>query len=76
MTGSHLRATSLLLDDGPAIDPFSLAGRSGIIIATEEMTLVGVGVALSIPLPGGLEDDDGVASVQHRLAECLPLAGD
>jgi menaquinone-specific isochorismate synthase len=68
MTGSHLRATSLLLDDGPAIDPFSLAGRSGIIIATEEMTLVGVGVALSIPLPGGLEDDDGVASVQHRLA--------
>jgi menaquinone-specific isochorismate synthase len=68
MTGRHLRATSLLLEDGPAIDPFSLAGGSGIIIATEEMTLVGVGVALSIPLPGGLGDDGGVASVQHRLA--------
>jgi menaquinone-specific isochorismate synthase len=68
MTEHHLRATSLLLDDGPAIDPFSLAGESGIIVATEEMTLVGVGVALSIPLPGGLGDDGGVAGVQQRLA--------
>jgi menaquinone-specific isochorismate synthase len=63
-----LRATSLLLDDGPPIDPFSLAGASGIIIATEEMTLVGLGTALSIPLPGGLEDGDGVTGVQQRLA--------
>ena len=68
MTERNLRATSLLLDDGPPIDPFSLAGPSGIIIATAEMTLVGLGTALSISLPEGLEDGDGVASVQHRLA--------
>jgi len=68
VTERDLRATSLLLDDGPPIDPFSLAGPSGIIIATEEMTLVGLGTALSIPLPGGLEDGDGVAGVQQRLA--------
>jgi isochorismate synthase EntC len=63
-----LRATSLLLDDGPPIDPFSLAGPNGIIIATDELTLVGLGTALSIPLPGGLEDGAGVAGVQQRLA--------
>ncbi|HWF22288.1 MAG TPA: chorismate-binding protein [Acidimicrobiales bacterium] len=68
MNERRLRATSLLLDDGPPIDPFSLAGPSGIIIATDEMTLVGVGTALSIPLPGGLEDGAGVAGVQQRLA--------
>jgi menaquinone-specific isochorismate synthase len=64
----YLRATSLPLDEGPPIDPFSLAGSSGIVIATDEMTLVGLGTALSISLPGGLEDGDGVASVRHRLA--------
>jgi menaquinone-specific isochorismate synthase len=63
-----LRATSLLLDDGPPIDPFSLAGPKGIVIATAEMTLVGIGTALSIDLRGGLEDGPGVASVRHRLA--------
>jgi menaquinone-specific isochorismate synthase len=68
MTEHDLRATSLMLDDGPPIDPFSLAGPSGIFVATEELTLVGVGAALSISLPGGLEDGRGVASVQHRLA--------
>ncbi|HEX4218854.1 MAG TPA: chorismate-binding protein, partial [Acidimicrobiales bacterium] len=68
MTERYLRATSLLLDDGPAIDAFALAGPSGIVIATEESTLVGVGVALSLPLTGGLEDDLGIASAQRRLA--------
>jgi menaquinone-specific isochorismate synthase len=68
VTERDLRATSLLLDDGPAIDPFSLAGPKGIIIATAEMTLVGIGTALSIDLRGGLEDGPGVASVRHRLA--------
>ncbi len=68
MTEQNLRATSLLLDDGPPIDPFALAGPSGIIIATAEMTLVGLGTALSISLPGGLDDGDGVTGVQHRLA--------
>ncbi|HEX4217216.1 MAG TPA: chorismate-binding protein, partial [Acidimicrobiales bacterium] len=68
MTERYLRATSLLLDDGPAIDAFALAGPSGIVIATEELTLVGVGVALSLPLTGGLDDDLGIASAQRRLA--------
>lgn len=68
MNERDLRATSLLLDEGPPIDPFSLAGPSGILIATDDMTLVGLGTALSIPLPGGLEDGDGVVAVQQRLA--------
>ena len=67
-TKSDLRATSLLLDDGPPIDPFSLAGPTGIVIATEELTLVGVGTAMSIPLPRGLDDNQGVAEVQRQLA--------
>jgi menaquinone-specific isochorismate synthase len=63
-----LRATTLRLDDGPPVDPFSLAGPRGIVIATDEMTLVGLGTALSIQLPGGLDDGAGVAAVRHRLA--------
>jgi menaquinone-specific isochorismate synthase len=67
-TERNLRATSLLLDDGPPIDPFSLAGPSGVVIATEELTLVGIGTAMSIPLPRGLDDNQGVAEVQRQLA--------
>jgi menaquinone-specific isochorismate synthase len=68
VTERDLRATTMLLDDGPAIDPFSLAGPRGVLIATDEMTLVGLGTALSIPLDGGLEDRPGVVRVRHRLA--------
>jgi len=75
MTGeSHLgaeqclRAVCLPLDDGPQIDPFSLAGPNGIVIANQELTLVGVGTAVTIPLPGGLEDDQGVVGVRRQLA--------
>jgi menaquinone-specific isochorismate synthase len=63
-----LRATTLRLDDGPPVDPFSLAGPRGIVIATADMTLVGLGTALTIRLPDGLDDGAGVATVRHRLA--------
>ncbi|MDQ1360706.1 MAG: isochorismate synthase, partial [Acidimicrobiaceae bacterium] len=53
---------------GPQIDPFSLAGPNGIVIANQELTLVGVGTAVLIPLPGGLEDDQGVVGVRRQLA--------
>lgn len=63
-----LRAVCVPLDDGPPIDPFSLAGPDGIVIANQELTLVGIGAALSIPLSAGLQDDQGVVGVQRRLA--------
>ena len=67
-TEQCLRAVCLPLEDGSPIDPFSLAGPIGIVIANQELTLVGIGTAVSIPLAGGLEDDQGIVGVQRRLA--------
>ncbi len=48
-------AVRLPLDPGPPIDPFALAGRNGIVFHTGEQALVGIGTALTIALPEGLD---------------------
>jgi menaquinone-specific isochorismate synthase len=54
------------LDAGPAIDPFELAGSSGILFEDDGRILVGLGQALRLSLPHGL---DG----RHDIAEAIRL---
>ncbi len=42
------------LPDGPPIDPYALAGRTGLFLAAEGRVLVGLGVAATLRLPHGL----------------------
>ncbi len=51
MTAVALR---LPLPDGPAIDPYALAGRTGVFLAAEGRLQVGLGVAATLRLPHGL----------------------
>jgi isochorismate synthase len=61
-------AARLRLPPGPAIDPFALAGDTGTVLADGERTLVGLGRALSLELPGGLDDGRAVAAAGAALA--------
>ncbi len=69
MTGSPggLVAARLPLDPGSPIDPFALAGPDGILFHTGEQALVGLGQALAIALPCGLDS----ASDLDRAADTL-----
>jgi len=69
---SGLVATRFPLDPGPAIDPFTLAGPSGIVVHTGNRVLVGLGTALTIPLASGLDSDADINRVAELLAsiEC------
>lgn len=51
-----LRAVSLPLSPGAPIDPYRLCGDDGVLFASPELVLVGLGSARSIPLPEGLGD--------------------
>ncbi|HEV3132462.1 MAG TPA: isochorismate synthase [Acidimicrobiales bacterium] len=51
----HVVALRLPLDTGPPIDPFALAGADGILFHTADRALVGLGNALSVALPHGLD---------------------
>jgi menaquinone-specific isochorismate synthase len=65
-------AVRLPLDPGPPIDPYALAGPTGIVFQSPDRMLVGLGVALTLPLPHGLEASGDVAEVTRALAsvEC------
>jgi len=67
-----LVATRFPLDPGPAIDPFALAGPTGIVVHTGSRVLVGLGTALTIPLASGLDSDVDIDRVAELLAsiEC------
>ncbi len=67
-TGASVpRGIRLALDDGPAIDPFALAGADGLVFATEDRVLVGLGRALTIELPSGLERAGDLTGATARL---------
>ena len=72
MTGptdrTPLVAVRLPLDPGPALDPFELAGQTGIVFQSAQRLLVGLGVALALPLPHGLASPDELDRVAERLA--------
>jgi menaquinone-specific isochorismate synthase len=65
-------AVRLPLDPGPPIDPYALAGPTGIVFQSADRILVGLGGALTLPLPYGLEASADVAEVTRVLAsvEC------
>ncbi|HUY66960.1 MAG TPA: isochorismate synthase [Acidimicrobiales bacterium] len=63
-----LVAARLPLDPGPPIDPFALAGPDGILFHTGEQALVGLGRALTIALPHGLDSASDLDRVRHTLA--------
>jgi menaquinone-specific isochorismate synthase len=48
-------AVRLPVDGGPPVDPFTLAGPTGIVFHTDRRVRVGLGTALTIPLPRGLD---------------------
>ncbi len=58
----------LPLDPGPTIDPFALAGPDGILFHTGEQALIGLGRALTIPLPCGLNSPSDLDQARDTLA--------
>ncbi len=47
-------ALRLPLPDGPPVDPYALAGRTGVFLAAEGRLQVGLGLAATLRLPHGL----------------------
>jgi len=62
-------AVRLALPLGDPIDPFALAGGTGIVLADGDRVLVGLGRALTLELPGGLDDAAAVDAVAAALAD-------
>jgi isochorismate synthase len=62
-----LVARRFLLDAGPAIDPFGLAGPTGRLVIHTARVLVGLGTALELPLPDGLDSVGDIDTVTRRL---------
>ncbi|MHB1711943.1 MAG: isochorismate synthase [Acidimicrobiales bacterium] len=56
------------LPAGIPVDPYVLAGTSGIVFDTGSRLLVGVGSALTIPLARGLDSPSDLDGVRHVLA--------
>jgi menaquinone-specific isochorismate synthase len=69
MSGSDDRPTAVRseLEPGHPIDPFRLAGERGFLFHAAGRVLVGLGSALTIELPGGLDDTEE----QRRATELL-----
>jgi isochorismate synthase len=69
----QLAAVRFPLDPGPPIDPFALAGSTGILFHAEGRVLVGLGTALAIGLPHGLDSVGDVRRAVEVLAS-VPCA--
>jgi menaquinone-specific isochorismate synthase len=67
-TPAGLTAVRRALEPGPPVDPYALAGESGILFDTGTRVLVGLGAALVIPLPDGLGSASDRDAVQSQLA--------
>jgi len=61
-------AVRLALEPGPPIDPFALAGQEGMVFCADGQVRVGLGIAMSIALPGGLASPGDVSRVVELLA--------
>jgi isochorismate synthase len=67
-TASAVAAVRLPLPPGAPIDPYALAGGSGILVADGGRVLVGLGTAVAPALPRGIADLDDVDAVVDALA--------
>jgi menaquinone-specific isochorismate synthase len=63
-----LVAVRLPLDPGPVIDPFALAGGDGIVFQHDGQVVVGLGCALVVHLPRGLDSTAEVDGATDVLA--------
>lgn len=61
-------AVRYLVPPGPPLDPYALAGDRGTLFDTGTRVLVGLGEAVTLGLPGGLDDAPGLAGVRRALA--------
>jgi menaquinone-specific isochorismate synthase len=61
-------ATRRRIPFGPPIDPYALAGDTGILFDAGERLLVGIGSAFTIPLPSGLDSAVDLARARRILA--------
>jgi len=61
-------AVRVLLPAGPRPDPFVLAGGTGIVFVDGGRVLVGLGRAVTLELPGGLDDRPAVDAAAAALA--------
>lgn len=69
MTGPmSLTAVRRRLSPGPALDPYALAGPTGIVFDTGDRLLVGIGSALIIPLGDGLDSPPDLSRARRTLA--------
>ncbi|MGO8870250.1 MAG: isochorismate synthase MenF [Acidimicrobiales bacterium] len=68
MNGVALGAVRLRLDPGAPLDPFDLAGPQGRVFVAEGRALVGLGRALTVDLPRGLEEPGDLDRAARRLA--------
>ena len=66
--GPRPAALRLPLPPGAPIDPFALAGTSGVVLADGDRVLVGLGRARTLDLPGGLDDGDAIDAATAALA--------
>ncbi|HEY1988542.1 MAG TPA: isochorismate synthase [Acidimicrobiales bacterium] len=53
---------------GPTIDPYALAGNTGILYDSGDRLLVGIGSALTLPLEDGLDAPSGLERIRRVLA--------
>ncbi len=53
---------------GPPIDPFALAGATGVLFHAEGRVLVGLGTALTLGLPSGLDSVSDIRRAGEALA--------
>ena len=61
-------AVRFALPPGDTIDPFALAGDSGVVLVDADRVLVGVGGAWTLPLPQGLDDAAALDAAMAALA--------
>ena len=67
-TAAGYAAIRIPLPTGAPLDPFALAGGSGVVVADGRRALVGLGRARTLGIPGGLADGAGVDAVTSALA--------
>jgi menaquinone-specific isochorismate synthase len=67
-TATALSAVRRRVPPGPPIDPYALAGSTGIVYDSGDHLLVGIGSALVLPLQAGLDSPADLGRIRRTLA--------